>query len=141
MSKKSRRREQDYSKRAGETYDFSNPRLPRAHESVRRMLRDEERSRVERILELARPKATVYPGSPLQRVSRYRFESRTPSHPAKPNRLSLELRRLRISKPHKVAFCVRRKQRREVLFAMRVAGERGVGRGRAWRRKDSQYTC
>lgn len=42
----------------------------------------------------------------------------------------------------RVGFCLKRGIRREVLFAMRVAGSRGVGRGKKWKRNyNSQWRC
>lgn len=42
----------------------------------------------------------------------------------------------------RVQFCVSRKQRRQVLFAQRIAGKRGVGRGKRWRRSStSSWRC
>lgn len=47
-----------------------------------------------------------------------------------------------INAPRNVQFCVRRKIRREVMFAKNVAGRRGVGRGKSWRRtNESRYHC
>lgn len=44
--------------------------------------------------------------------------------------------------PKTVLFCVQRKQRKQVLFAKRIAGRRGVGRGKRWfRSSTSQYRC
>lgn len=50
---------------------------------------------------------------------------------------------LQIQAPRRVAFCVRRKQRREVLHAYGIAGRRGlVGRGGGYRRTaDSHWRC
>lgn len=44
--------------------------------------------------------------------------------------------------PSRVAFCVRRKQRREVLFALKRAGYSGSARKGHWRRTAySKYRC
>lgn len=44
--------------------------------------------------------------------------------------------------PMTTRFCVQRKQRREVMFALDVAGRRGVGAGKRWKRRvESQYNC
>lgn len=52
------------------------------------------------------------------------------------------LRVLQIRTPRKVLFCVRRKQRREVLFAIRRAGYSGSARKPYYRRTvNSQYRC
>lgn len=51
-------------------------------------------------------------------------------------------RRLGFHAPWQVIVCVRRKRRREVLHAIRVAGKRGVGRGKTQRRNSySQVRC
>lgn len=50
-------------------------------------------------------------------------------------------RTVQLRVPAKVAFCVRRKQRREVLFSLRVAGRRGSAPGPYRRTPDSYYTC
>lgn len=39
-------------------------------------------------------------------------------------------------------FCVRRAERKQVMFALKVAGKRGVGRGKRWKRTyNSQWRC
>lgn len=44
--------------------------------------------------------------------------------------------------PSRVMFCVRRKQRKQVLFAFNIAGKSGVGRGKRWHRSyNSHYGC
>lgn len=49
---------------------------------------------------------------------------------------------LRIMAPRRVLFCLRRKVRKEVMFALRIAGKRGVGAGKRWRRtENSQWRC
>lgn len=49
---------------------------------------------------------------------------------------------LRIAAPHRVYFCLSRKRRREVLHAFRIAGKRGIGKGKRVRRtQNSQYRC
>lgn len=48
---------------------------------------------------------------------------------------------LRVRVPARVAFCVRRKQRREVMHALGIAGRRGLGRGGVRRRESSQWAC
>lgn len=51
-------------------------------------------------------------------------------------------RRLGFHAPWQVIICVRRKRRREVLHAIRVAGKRGVGRNKTQRRNSySQVRC
>lgn len=45
-------------------------------------------------------------------------------------------------RPGVVGFCVRRKVRKQVMFALNVAGKRGVGRGKSWHRnRNSSYRC
>lgn len=49
-----------------------------------------------------------------------------------------------VSRPsiNRAWFCFRRKSRRQVLFARRVAGSRGVGFGKRWRfTPESQVSC
>lgn len=44
--------------------------------------------------------------------------------------------------PMQLLVCIRRKQRREVLFAQEIAGRRGLGRGKKQRRNDySEVSC
>lgn len=53
-----------------------------------------------------------------------------------------ELKKLQISAPSRALFCVRRKQRKEVLFALGRAGFRGSAPKKHYRRtQDSQYRC
>lgn len=54
----------------------------------------------------------------------------------------LQLRSLWMQAPSRVRFCVRRKQRKEVLFALGRAGYSGSARKMHWRRNaSSQYSC
>lgn len=53
----------------------------------------------------------------------------------------LAFRQLRITAPGSVAFCVRRKVRREVMFAKQIAGRRGLGRGGVRRSESSNWSC
>jgi len=47
-----------------------------------------------------------------------------------------------IKVPHKARICIRREQRKQVLFAFKVAGSRGVGIRKPPRRTvDSSYSC
>lgn len=48
---------------------------------------------------------------------------------------------LQVRVPSKVAFCVRRKQRRETLFALDIAGRRGLGRHGVRRNENSNWSC
>lgn len=77
----------------------------------------------------------------LPRVSQRVF--RAPprvSRPAKRGSFS-PLSLLRIFSPKRVVFCVRRKIRKEVLFALGRAGFRGSSPGPYRRTQDSQYKC
>ena len=52
------------------------------------------------------------------------------------------LNQIKVMRPSRMMFCVRRKIRREVMFALGVGGKRGVGRGKSWNRGvDSTYSC
>lgn len=48
---------------------------------------------------------------------------------------------LRIRNPFRVAFCLRRTLRRSFLFAVGIAGRRGLGRRGVRRTQNSQYSC
>lgn len=48
---------------------------------------------------------------------------------------------LRMSAPSRSSFCHRRKERRQVLFAIRRAGYSGSAPGPYRRTQDSQYSC
>lgn len=48
---------------------------------------------------------------------------------------------LSVRVPERVKFCVQRKERREVLFARRVAGRRGTAPGPYRRSPKSQWSC
>lgn len=54
-----------------------------------------------------------------------------------------DLKKLRIKEPKVVLFCQQRRERREVLFAKKVAGyRRSPGRGGTYRRRaESQWRC
>lgn len=136
-------------KRRGEQFSNSNRRLPPTQERVLRTLG---------LRELFSPLADRRPrgiGLPLQDVPRtwgpeapqrinVRRLSPRPAKPAVSYHKSMVrgINSLFMRVPTRVSFCVRRKQRREVLFARNVAGRRGVGYGKHWRRtQDSQYTC
>lgn len=55
---------------------------------------------------------------------------------------SLKPYNLAFDKPEKITVCVRRKRRKEVLFAQQKAGRRGLGRGRRRRiNEDSKISC
>lgn len=48
---------------------------------------------------------------------------------------------LRFPAPGKVLACVRRRMRREVMFAKQIAGRRGLGTGGVRRTADSAWSC
>lgn len=116
-------------------------RLPRAHENVLRSILGLATQTPTR--GAARPVRAVYPGArrelPKLAVSRAALTQ----SPAKPTRLKRPpLYQLNIQAPSRVKFCVRRKIRREVMFARNMAGRRGIGRGKTWRRSEnSNYSC
>lgn len=78
----------------------------------------------------------------IRRVLRA-FPSGTPKHAPRTRQIALYWPRIGvgISTPSRVYFCVKRKQRREVLFARKVAGHfrRSPGRGGSYRRTQSSY--
>lgn len=122
----SRRRRAVRSSRQGGPYirPSALPALPLAHESVRRFF--PVVSRVQRL-----PKRALHPTLrfPAKRVSRKSVNYRA-------------LGALTIRVPERAAFCVRRKVRRQVMFALGVGGSRGMMRGKRFRRtQDSQYRC
>lgn len=87
----------------------------------------------ERLREIARRSAVRLP-PPLARQPRRGFRPLSVQ--------DIAWRSLRIRAPAKVVFCVRRKERREVLFAKQRAGFRGSAKKRFWRRsQNSQYRC
>lgn len=52
------------------------------------------------------------------------------------------LRELAMRAPSRTRFCIQRKARRQVLFALRRAGYAGSAKARTWRRtSNSQYAC
>lgn len=56
--------------------------------------------------------------------------------------LMAPLNKLRVFAPRRVLFCLRRKVRKEVMFALNIAGKRGVGAGKRWRRtENSNWRC
>lgn len=118
-------------------------RLPRA------VRLDLERDEDLPALPAHRAPETVYPWASSRLLpDRQRLFSYRPP-PAKPRRKArLELGRysslrvLQMRVPARVDFCIRRKKRREVLFAFRRAGFRGSAGKRFWRRSSSSsYSC
>lgn len=72
----------------------------------------------------------------LSPLSNGRAAARLPSGRGARDRL------ISLAADRRVLFCVRRRERRAVLFARRVAGKRGVGVGKRWRRTiTSQWRC
>lgn len=91
--------------------------------------------------------AAVYPRRPLRSspVAPFRFSARAArplqfrfgvaEHFASPRTLPLKV-------PSRVRFCVQRKERRQVLFALERAGYRGSAPKRHYQRtQESQYRC
>lgn len=63
-------------------------------------------------------------------------------HPINELWKSPPLKQLRMLAPRRVLFCLRRKVRKEVMFALKIAGRRGVGVGKRWRRtENSNWRC
>lgn len=140
MSWRRRRRDRVVTSRPGAAeFDAANGELPRST------------YRVLEAFDVHTPDSPVY----LERVQRGtgRGNRRTAStvYSLSPRRHALArskagsiLRswRFHVSVPRKMGFCVRRKQRKEVLFALSIAGRSGVGRGKRWRRNaQSSYRC
>lgn len=134
----------------------SSQRLPRAQEHV--LLAPDEIDRQFQDFWPADPSLeAVYPEgmprSPASRVPRFfhrmastnavqrraRWYGMAPA----PTRLHrVPAKQLFMRAPSRVRFCVKRKERREVLFALRRAGYSGSARKRRWyRNASSQYRC
>lgn len=117
--------------------------LSRTQERVRRLLQG--LAPLELTHEIRQPRRAVYPVAidrPGRIYSRSRvFSSRRLSSHAKPY-FSRYMQSVEVLRPRQVSFCQSRAARREVLFARNVAGRRGVGRGKPWRRTfESNYSC
>lgn len=84
----------------------------------------------------------VWHGKTYRESDYYAWE-RDPKFGRESNRLYKGVsRRLGFHAPWQVVICVRRKRRREVMHALRIAGKRGVGRGKTQRRNYySQVRC
>lgn len=126
----------------------SSSLLSRAHESVlpeqsqyvQDMLREQRVRTVQAVYPRVLPARTAFPFRSSRRPLSFLFTkpraARLPS-----GRQSRDMLRLLRLDP-RTMVCVRRGQRREVLFAYRVAGRRGVGAGKRWRRSvHSQWSC
>lgn len=126
------------SKRQGAPFFGANLRLPLTHESVHRIS-----GRLEEAL-------WQPPGVPVGLDDDRGFDVRG----ALRDRLPLAkqpfrfqrfagLKVLSLRVPSRVRFCIRRKERRSILFAYRKVGYRGSSPGRRGYRRvqDSQYSC
>lgn len=114
--------------------------LPRTHESVRQVSVLDAFNRSQWLVEDTYPLGVFTP-------SPRRFLGRVWSPPAPPRRFPRQrsftgLRTLQIRVPPRVKFCIQRKERREVLFALGRAGFRGSAPKRRYRRtQNSQWRC
>lgn len=90
----------------------------------------------------ASPFAQVAPFGPLGRGLSVYYPPYGPRRVVGSQRLYSSWDTLQIRVPRKAVFCVRRKSRREVLFALRRAGFRGSAPKRHYRRsQDSLWRC
>lgn len=99
------------------------------------------------------PAVPAVPSLPNPSIPSYgqrsKARSRLSPHPAsplvvKPRRYGQQPRlakTIQISAPRKVLACLRRRRRREVLFALKRAGRRGSAPGPYRRTKFSSYSC
>lgn len=101
-------------------------------------------------LQLARQRLVAAPRSRNKNdaLKRYQMQqrqnllARRANPPPRPRKTLLDA--LRMAHPKRVLFCVKRKIRREVLFAFSRAGRKGSGpgrRGKYRRNESSQYSC
>lgn len=143
--KRSRRRQ--YERAGGALFDAPNGTLPSAQERVQQALErrgldwgDGGETPMQGSGVYPSPGARLLQPGP-RRVMPPRGRVRQFSIPAK--RLFRDLEKLRIREPKVVLFCQQRRERREVLFAKRVAGfRRSPGRGGTYRRRaESQWRC
>lgn len=90
-------------------------------------------------------KPGFYPALPARGISAHRGVANLFSSSGRPpSLLKAQLRALeevRARAPSRVRFCVQRKQRKEVLFALGRAGFSGSARGKYRRTSSSQYRC
>lgn len=97
------------------------------------------------LLNLSNPPLTR--GGTYPQVHRARPTERTalvgPVGKSPPVRSLISLNRLSFALPHRTKECVRRRQRKSVLFALKVAGRRRHhGSGGSYRRRpESQWSC
>lgn len=124
-------------KREGALSYGANRRLPLTHESVLSAYLDNYRPALE-----APPLSQGYPDPVRQRSSWSRFlQYGFPSAPRYSRKEGRSFNVLQMLTPSRVAFCVRRKMRREVLFSYRRIGFSGSSPGPYRRNQNSQYRC
>lgn len=129
-------------KRSGEGNNVPSSLLPRAPEGVRRLLRyDSSSSAREQGYGAVRPMQSVVGArwSALRGLVTPVPRRPKPFH-AKPA-FGPSFNVVRVPFAKRVAFCVRRKQRKEVLFAKRVAGRGARSPGPYKRSFTSRFTC
>lgn len=133
MSRRSRNRY----RRAGEAYypSSASTALPRTHEGVRRYqpwgISSASLATPQGFYERFSRRPTVRPIFSLAKPAVGRLS---------PGRWSA-LSELQIRAPARARFCVQRKQRKEVLFALRIAGRGAGGHGRYRRTANSAFSC
>lgn len=118
----------------------SNDSLPRSHDRRPPVILPDDVDPLRTIA--VSPTAVRQFVSPIEEKSRAARWSFTPVQTLK--QYWREAHRPVVNEPENVRFCVRRTQRREVLFAMRVAGRRGGSpgkRGKYRRSIESNYSC
>lgn len=131
-------------KRRGEAFYPSSGTLPPTQERVHRLQElDSGRSRTLSDLLTGVWGEAPYQPTTLPRLQSQGFVAPPPpyrriSRPTKPWRL---LQRLQIRVPARVRFCQQRKERREVLFSLRIAGRAGGSPGPYRRRAESAWRC
>lgn len=123
-------------KRAGELVYGSSGTLPRAQERVRRL------SPLDSLFTVSQASAAFHEAAEDYALGRKPQHSYARLSPAKRFFRGYEaLRVLKLDAPNRVMFCIRRKLRKEVLFALGKAGFSGSTRGRYRRTADSQWRC
>lgn len=131
-----------YRRRQGEAVEASRRSLPLPHESVRRRLELDLRESPASTHWWHHLLRGAHEGSAYDDVwRRSAYDALAPRRPRSRFKSRVDsfwpLRVLRVEVPREVAFCVKRKQRREALFARRQIGFSGSSRGR--RRFDGRY--
>lgn len=133
-----RRRRSSYTRRGEPYYRSSRPaRLPPAHERVRRLPQDPDFRVTVPFVALRQSPARAL----ARRLSVFLPPAATPLRRRGVSRRYEALRQLPVAVPRKVRFCVERKRRREVIFAIGVGGRRGSAPGPYRRTQESQYAC